>query len=257
MVEENNKHNMQQQQQQREEAEEALSLCDLPIANSNDNNNHNHEFHRPSSSDLFEFLTTLTSDITPADDIIFCGKLLPLKDKFPKQQLVKDVKPPKLSTSTTFRPRKSEFVTDIKFTNAQSVTRTSRSRSLDYLKRETFQSDSLSLDNNSSARSFPSKLDKSDSLPLNINSSIKSRKTRAMKPPRWYFLIFGIAKIPKEMELSDIKNRQIRRSSSSVITPADEPNKKLPVNRIIKALSCRDVSSVSATTPFYIPQASR
>ncbi|MCI13411.1 hypothetical protein A2U01_0034528, partial [Trifolium medium] len=71
-----------------EEEEEALSLCDLPL-NENSESLNDMSFKRnilrPSSltdsSDFFSgFSSSSSSDMCPADDIIFCGKLVPFKE---------------------------------------------------------------------------------------------------------------------------------------------------------------------------------
>ena len=86
------------------------------------------------------------------------------------------------------------------------------------------------------------------------NSSVK----KPMRPPRWFLLFFGIVRVPSEMELSDIKNRQFRRNPSATMFPAADGGSGVAVNRssgkvswkILKALSCKDYNSVAVTTPF-------
>ncbi|CAK8564152.1 unnamed protein product [Lathyrus sativus] len=86
---------------------------------------------------------------------------------------------------------------------------------------------------------------------------------KAMKP-RWYSLVFGKMKVPPEMELNDIKNRQVRRISSKSMFLSSDSGENLNVNRssgkvswkILKALSCKDHNSVSVTMSFSLPQAS-
>ncbi|RYR77027.1 hypothetical protein Ahy_A01g001513 isoform B [Arachis hypogaea] len=178
----------------------------------------------------------------PADDIIFCGKLNHMRN----QDVVETKKPP-------LRRRRSESLSSV-VTRSNSVTTGSRrfmmrnSRSLDYRRLHEHSSSAISqvpeVDRNLSSRSV---------------AEVATAK-KAMKP-RWYSLVFGTMRVPPEMELSDMKNRQVRRNSSGTMFPAMDSG---AANRssgkvswkILKALSCKDHSSVAVTTSFALPQAS-
>ncbi|KAL1371987.1 hypothetical protein HN51_002159 [Arachis hypogaea] len=262
------------EEKQEEEEEEALSLCDMPLnqnsrsaskCNSMDDASFTKILRRspPSSSsmtdttELFEFFSgfssSSSSDMCPADDIIFCGKLVPFKNRqgptqnhMRNQDVVETKKPP-------LRRRRSESLSSV-VTRSNSVTTGSRrfmmrnSRSLDYRRLHEHSSSAISqvpeVDRNLSSRSV---------------AEVATAK-KAMKP-RWYSLVFGTMRVPPEMELSDMKNRQVRRNSSGTMFPAMDSG---AANRssgkvswkILKALSCKDHSSVAVTTSFALPQAS-
>ncbi|XP_021810030.1 uncharacterized protein LOC110753430 isoform X3 [Prunus avium] len=241
----------QDKSEEEEDAEEALSLCDLPLDNTHDQV---HEFHdmsskhlqarRSSSDQLFEFFSDISSDsfMCSAEDIIVCGKLIPFK-----QHMTEVPKAPRNTNDShknkqpSFR-RRSESLSELQ----SSVTRSSssknqimmrNSRSLDYRKLHR-QSSMVSptpgeMERNSSVRS----VGKSD--------KVKSGNNK----PKWFFLMFGIVKFPAEMDLNDIKNRQIRRNPSTTMFPRQAAAGKGSW-RLLKALSCKDHASVAVTTPF-------
>ncbi|XP_057969228.1 uncharacterized protein LOC131158399 [Malania oleifera] len=232
-----------------EEAEEAASLSDFPL-NANDRSD------APSSSQpplSFEFSSHSIDnpDIVPADDIIFCGKLVPLKQQ-PSTSLTKPHKIP----NTNLR-RRSESLSELHYTNRSNSTTSFRftrnSRSLDFQK--------LASRSSSSQASPASEIDRNSS----VKSVGKSDATSVRKAPksRWYQLpMFGLVKFPPEMELKDIKSRQSRRNPTALFPPAD-PGMKVPISRsagkgpwtILRALSCRDDASVAVATSFRcIPQ---
>lgn len=257
-------------EEEEEEEEEALSLCDLPLNENSIDDKSYRRINRPSSlpdaSELFNgFSSSSSSDMCPADDIIFCGRLVPFfKDREedhdhdniqPLKNLNAEVnnknKPPPT------RRRRSESVSCVTRSNSVSTYGGSRrlimrnSRSLNYSRlRESSSSSSSApeVDRNSSSR------------------SVASSEAAAKKPvkPRWYSILFGTMKVPPEMELSDMKNRQVRRNSSTSMFPGTDSCRKVAVNRssgkvswgILKALSCKDHNSVAVTTSFALPQAS-
>ncbi|TKY54574.1 hypothetical protein E2542_SST18986 [Spatholobus suberectus] len=243
--------------QEEEEQDEALSLCDLPLnrnsrAPSLDDTSFK-KILRPTSlpdhaSEIFNgFSSSSSSDMCPADDIIFCGKLVPFKAEQPPRNLA--VEGEKLSPT---RRRRSESLSSVTRSNSVSTCTGSRrlmmrnSKSLDYSRLR--ESSAPDVDRNSSARS---------------GTPPEAAAKKATKP-RWYSLMFGTMKVPPEMELSDMKNRQVRRNPSTTMFLAAESGGKVAVNRspgkvswrILKALSCKDHSSVAVTTSFPLPQAS-
>ncbi|KAI4344406.1 hypothetical protein L6164_011638 [Bauhinia variegata] len=119
------------------------------------------------------------------------------------------------------------------------------SRSLDYRRLHR---------NSSSLISVVPEFERNNSVKSVAVSDIAAKK--ATKLP-WYTLMFGIGimKFPPEMELNDIRNRQVRRNPSTTMFPANRNSGKGSW-RILKALSCKDHTSVSVTTSFPLPQAS-
>ncbi|XP_047156520.1 uncharacterized protein LOC124827497 [Vigna umbellata] len=234
------------EEDEEEEQEEALSLCDLPL-NPNSRTPSFDETSlkkilRPSSlhdnaAEIFNgFSSSSSSDMCPADDIIFCGKLLPLKSL-----VVEEDKSPA-------RRRRSESLSSVTRSNSVTCIGSRRlmmrnSKSLDYNRLR--ESSNPEVDRNSSARS----------------GALQEAASKKATKPRWYSLMFGTMKVPTEMELSDMKNRQVRRNASSTMFVAAEKvgGNRSPGKvswRILKALSCKDHSSVAVTTSFPLPQAS-
>ncbi|EXB54749.1 hypothetical protein L484_012849 [Morus notabilis] len=264
-------HHIQQQQEEedQEEAEEALSLSELPLSNDMSSKNNTTNSNRRSASEppeLFEFFSDLSSDhnMSSAEDIIFCGRLIPFREQSPpKFNFSKDFdeKP-----TSGFR-RRSESLSELQSsgvsrsssnTKARMVMR--NSRSLDYQKlRRAWNTSAVS-----------------PALDIDRNSSTKSVGKRDVSPKkagrvRWSsFLMFGTVKFPAEMELGDIKSRQARRNVpiTTTLFPPMDSGGNLPVSRsnssksggggggswrLLKALSCKDHASVAVTASFYVP----
>ncbi|TXG60977.1 hypothetical protein EZV62_012340 [Acer yangbiense] len=240
------------------EEEEALSLCDLPLDEFDEMTNNKHTSSsssirmnttttRRSSSEpaeLFSFLSSSENIMCPAEDMIFCGRLISSSQSV-KTLSTDDKKP--------HPPRRSESLSELQSTSTtrSNTTKTSKSniltssRSLDYQKLRRFSSSKNSPD---------SDMDRNPSLR-------RSDKLKAVKP-RWYLFMFGMVKFPPEMDLQDIKSRQFRRNSSSVLFPPSESDGNFPGHRgsgksswkLLKALSCKDHASIAVTTSFYVPQ---
>ncbi|KAK8655156.1 hypothetical protein V6N13_107746 [Hibiscus sabdariffa] len=192
------------------------------------------------ASEFFEFLSDLSYDMCPADDIIFCGKLIPLN------QTPKDYSFEQDRKNYVLRKRSesfSELLTRSDSTK-EYTKRLRNSRSLDYKKLRRYD-----MERNPSTRSTK----KPEA------SAIKVHKRR------WYVFMLGTVKFPPEMELKDIKSRQFRRNPSVMFPMAVEDyGKRLSGNRssgkgsswsLLKALSCRDHSSVAVATSLWMPQA--
>ncbi|CAK7337587.1 unnamed protein product [Dovyalis caffra] len=246
------------QQEEEEEEEEALSLCDFPLEGRNKEspNIATHSSARSSSepAEFFEFFSDLNSEMRSAEDIICRGKLVPFKEPYftPQNQSKED------KQRISFRRRcesLSEFQSSVSRSNStkNNISLMRNSRSLDYRKLERF----------SSSKKFSPEFDIERSSSLkSIHAKGEVKKTASK--PRWYLLMFGVVKPPTEMDLSDIKSRQVRRNSSMTMFPhVDADGKKAPVNqnsiskgscRLLRVLSCRDPASVSVATSFLVPQ---
>ncbi|XP_062078662.1 uncharacterized protein LOC133783138 [Humulus lupulus] len=257
-------------EEETEEADEALSLSELPLSSNQNDQNYGQEsfknttLSRRSSSEppeFFEFFSDVSSgeNMCSAEDIIFCGRLIPFKEQYSdnhsdKMSLKNVISFPEdfIKKQTGLR-RRSESLSELQ---SSSVSRSSstkamamrNSRSLDYQKLRRSSNYSMvspgppDIDRNSSVKSSG----KSDSPPK--------------KPfrPRWSsFLMFGMARFPTEMDLSDIKSRQVRRSPSTLFPTLDSGGGNFPVSRnsssgkaswkLLKALSCKDHASVAVT----------
>ncbi|KAL4311954.1 hypothetical protein GQ457_01G049790 [Hibiscus cannabinus] len=229
------------EEEEEEEEEEALSLCDLPLdlhTNTIPRNDPNHVARTRISSpeSVFEFFRFRNddngSDMRSAEDIISGGKLVPFGEK----------------PHVVLRKRSgslSEFRSSSSAKSGDALLRISRS--LDSQKQKLHRLDVK--ERVGSKKSFD-------------QSEVSIKKN--MVKPRWYVFVFGSVKFPPEMELKDIKSRQFRRNPS-VLFPDDgkkaaDTNRSSEKNkcsswRLLKALSCRDYTSVAVTTSFYLPRA--
>ncbi|GMI89098.1 hypothetical protein like AT4G30230 [Hibiscus trionum] len=196
--------------------------------------------------EFFEFLSDLSYDMCPADDIIFCGKLIPLNEQHIPFQTPKDYSSEENRNNRVLRKR-SESFSELSITRSDSTRecteRLRNSRSLDYKKLRRYD-----MERNPSTRS---------TRKAEV-SSIKVNKRR------WYVFMLGMVKFPPEMELKDIKSRQFRRNPSVMFPRVEDYGKRLSGNRssgkgsswsLLKALSCRDHSSVAVATSLWMPQA--
>lgn len=240
-----------------EDADEALSLSELPLNEYNELSSEeitSRSQNRRSSSEtpeMFEFFSDVSSDniMSSAEDIIYCGKLVPFKE-----QHAFGAAKAKLTCSAAFR-RRSESLSQIEssVTRSDSTSKTKlmmrNSRSLDYRK--------LHRPSNSMVSPDPE---------MERNLSVKSvgksdLSTKKATKPRWCFLMFGIAKVPPEMDLGDIKSRQFRRNPSTLFPPGGNPSANRSSSggkasrRLLKALSCKDHASVAVTASLCAPQA--
>lgn len=250
--------NMDQIRVLEEEEDEALSLCDLALEDEACEGEYVEKTEKeaplsPQSNEFFSFLSDLSIDMCPADDIIFCGKLVSSRD--PNVS----VQPQKSGASSKHDKivhKRSESLSELQSAamrrsdsmKSAKVLRNSRSldhKNLSRLSSSTSSSPDPSIQRKSSWRSFGN------------GDSKKGVK------PRWYVLMFGSVKLPPEMELKDIKNRQLRRNPSAMF-PSMDDKKKIPAQRssgkaagwrILKALSCRNPTSIETTTPFGVPLA--
>ncbi|KAL0726651.1 hypothetical protein Bca4012_022744 [Brassica carinata] len=230
--------------------EEALSLRDLPLNTESTNSTAattTTEDQRKRSIELFEFLTSTSNDCSPAENIIFGGKIIPLN----YQNAI-------LSSPEYIRPRtsaRSESLSAIQGNNklnrpvARDNARHMRtSRSLDH--RNLTRGSATARGNASPAKSTA----KSETVSSGNRKSVK---------PRWYVIMFGMVKFTQETELRNIKSRQVRRNVPPVMfpSPADRRSCRTggsspsPSWRFLNALSCKEPTSVAATAPLWFPHA--
>ncbi|CAH2077487.1 unnamed protein product [Thlaspi arvense] len=81
-----------------------------------------------------------------------------------------------------------------------------------------------------------------------------STGSRKSVRPKWYVIMFGMVKFPPEIELKDIKSRQIRRNIPPIKKKSRSPSPS-PSWRFLNALSCKEPTSVAATAPLWVPHA--
>ncbi|XP_071726902.1 uncharacterized protein [Rutidosis leptorrhynchoides] len=217
---------------------DTLSLIDFPLTHHHDHQN------LPSSSvveDFFEFFGGGLSDekmMSDAEDIIFCGKLVPINEQQHRmnspQQIAKQHKNDQQVPYGCRRSR-SESTSKNKTTTANSVIR--NSRSLDYNK----------LKRNSSMTSEQT------------HEVCRDRSGRKSSSSRWYVLFFGLVKVPPSgIDLRDMKNRHVRRVNSDLCdksTVNQRVDHKTCSSRVLGFLSCKSsVDDVVTTSLRYVPQ---
>ncbi|KAF5207050.1 hypothetical protein FRX31_003360 [Thalictrum thalictroides] len=216
------------------DAEESLSLCDLPLYGNDfiKEQHHHHHLQTPSSSsstdqELFEFFidmkTETTTNMSSAEDIILCGKLLPYRSPTPLSKF----------------PNKTTSVDDqiFEFPPKKLLRRGHRkSESLNDLPEKSHSSPKIRFIRSSHSLDFHK---------LNRDSSSKITRTRSLQP-RWRLMMFGFMKTPTEIELKDIKNRQNRRIPSTMF-PMHYGEETVSVKReeekgswrLLRVLSCK------------------
>ncbi|KAL3532814.1 hypothetical protein ACH5RR_006335 [Cinchona calisaya] len=222
-------------------------------------------------SEFFEFFHNLNNseNMSHAEDIIFCGKLMPHYKVHHSQQTLQLQQPLHqyysktnhliLENPTTnerqrrsFHRKRSESFKDLKTipsNGAKNELCMRTSRSLDYQKMY-----------GSSARA--------EKVEMERSSSTKSSGTKEKIPrPRWY-MMFGLVKFPQEMVYQDMKSRQLRRNPpGNLFASVDgvggcSGGGKAIVNRpgndrrwsrfwdLLGVLSCKDHASVAVTASF-------
>ncbi|XP_071715183.1 uncharacterized protein [Rutidosis leptorrhynchoides] len=217
------------------EALETLSLTDFPLTEAQD-----HLQRNPSSStneDLFEFFKGEPSGfleqdkmiMSHAEDMISEGKLVPINDQTQTRKTKK------------VHQRRSESMRELKSTNNKgTVSQLVRNcHSLDYKK-----------------LSRKSKMNYDSTAEIHRNSlSNKSSSSR------WTDLKLGPLRVPQEMDLKDIRNRQIvLNTTSKSLFPKGECNDRFSVTRVgghqrktswgvLGILSCKSSVSVAVTMP--------
>lgn len=239
-----------------QEADDTLSFSELPLlinARSEHNelsrnqaqeiySNSNRTPTRPSPitghqpPELFEFFISSDNIMCSAEDVIFCGKQSAFRqrsDSLPVPFKDKSI----CSLPNDDHKRKAAFQRRSDSSpELQSRTKTKpmmrNSQSLVYRKL------------------YPPETDRNSSLKGLVKSDMPLKAVAAKPQPPWSSLIFGILKVSGEMELSDIKSRQLQRTASNLDTGG-----KLPVSqssgkgygRFLKALSCNNLGSVAVT----------
>uniref|UniRef100_A0A5B6YNT0 Uncharacterized protein n=1 Tax=Davidia involucrata TaxID=16924 RepID=A0A5B6YNT0_DAVIN len=199
-----------------DDAEETLSLCDLPIysteaADWEDFSKEDQSFSSISSDqeDYFEFFsteefissTTSCSSAHHQNSIIFCGKLIPYKEAAASIDTTQ-----KLENTKQQPPRKRGL---FRWKNLDSFNKPKTSKS------------------NESSSVLPVSAGKCDK---NYDFSVQRLSILASPTKsRWHLFMFGLARFPTEMDLSEMKNRQSRRrrQRSSTLFRSDGGDEKV------------------------------
>ncbi|XP_042492791.1 uncharacterized protein LOC122072272 [Macadamia integrifolia] len=252
------------------DAEESLSFCDLPIydkseastttttnRNGTDDDDDDDDRRRMSTDQqLFEFFSDLKADMCPADDVIFCGKLISYKEKDchrkdDKNQIL-DVFDDDDDGNPTCRI-KSFFRRRRRTESLNSLQRSQSSDTKDRLPRTNYQKLRRI---SSSKKTLVEPVDRYKSGKCSRKGNSSSLPTSsAPARPRWPLLMFGMVNAPKEMELKDIRNRQNRRNPTLLFPEfiAGGGTEKVRVRReeekgswrLLRALSCRGHGSTA------------
>lgn len=227
------------------ESLETLSLADFPLTEDGDSIFQDRQ-RSPSSSateDLFEFFNGGLCDCSEengmahAEDMIFGGKLIPINDQTHHE-------PPPQSQNETrnkkeIHRRRSESMRELKSntSKATAMKLVRNSYSLDYKK----------LQRNTKSNYEPTPEIHRNSLSNKTNSS------------RWTDIMFGPVKVPSEMDLRDIRNRQIVQNTSKSLFPTVKSGEGLAVRGVgdhrktswgvLGILSCKSSVSVAVTMP--------
>ncbi|KAL0404597.1 UNVERIFIED_CONTAM: hypothetical protein Sradi_2100500 [Sesamum radiatum] len=241
-----------------EEEEEALSLCDFPLNNSDAQcqDSSKDQDHQDSStsqpSDFFEFFKVVDSDdMSHAEDIISCGRLI-VSYKQQQQQPRFDHRFLITSPSSDDEHHMSSSRRYCESLPELNPTRSNgRSSSTRLTSRSSRSLDSQKLRWNSSL--VIKKPDGQDVHRSFSKGSMKFDGFKGSPKPRWSPLMFGPVKFPPEMDLRDIKSRQVRRSPGSMF-PAVEGGDRTPASRrttwggdLLRVLSCKKHASVAVT----------
>ncbi|KAG8372380.1 hypothetical protein BUALT_Bualt12G0060200 [Buddleja alternifolia] len=175
-----------------------------------------------------------------AEDIIFCGKLMPYRKPSFDDKILKSVSDHYDSIKLSRRYCESlpdQVNRSIKSKNSRF---TRSSRSLDCKRSQLRRNSSLVM--------------KSEASDIHRSFSKGSAKSEALRgcnsKPRWYALVFGLVKFPPEMDMRDMKNRQVRRNPGSLFAAVDGGG-RIPADRrsswgydLLRVLSCKSHASV-------------
>ncbi|CAG7884752.1 hypothetical protein BRARA_K00841 [Brassica rapa] len=239
-----------EQYEEEEDKEETLSLRDLPLLNDNKPSSTatttTTEDHGEPWTEPFEFLTSTSYDVSPAENIIYRGKIIPLNYK-----------------NALFSP--PEHISPRVRTRSESLSAIQGNKLNPPLARDIVgpMRTSRSLDD----RKLTRRLTTADPPPEKVSSTKSTVKTETVSSgsgksvrPRWYVIMFGIVKFPPEIELRNIKSRKTRRNVPPVMFPSlpdrrSRATSPSPSWRFLNALSCKEPTSVAATAPLWVPHA--
>ncbi|XP_076922866.1 uncharacterized protein LOC143584786 [Bidens hawaiensis] len=210
------------------DALDTLSLTYYPLTEDPYSGYHRNPPSPATSEDLFEFCngtSGVLSDahrMSHAEDMFSGGKLVPINDQNTTR---------KTSKEKHIRRRRSESMHELKSTNNNGSGKklVRNSYSLDY-----------------------KKFNRNSRLYYEPAANNLSNKTSSS---RWSDLVFGPLKGPPEMDLQDIRNRQVVNTSKALFTTIDESSKRFSGYHrkaswgVLGILSCKSSSSVEVNMP--------
>ncbi|KAK4392612.1 hypothetical protein Sango_2039000 [Sesamum angolense] len=234
-------------EEEADQEEETLSLCDFPLNSGDDpdkrDSSKNSRRSSSEPSDFFEFFNDFTSEMSHAEDIIFCGKLLPTPHPHPRRpRILKSLS--EHDVADHFSRRYCHYsLPELNPTRTNGVASTRLPRG----GRPKFR-----------RRSPSALLVKPEPLDIHRSLSKSSAKSdgsssKVAPKPRWFVLMFGPLRLQQEMDLQDIKSRQVRRNPGSMF-PGMDGGGGIPAGRrsswghdLLRVLSCKNHASVAVT----------
>ncbi|KAJ8617135.1 hypothetical protein MRB53_013321 [Persea americana] len=224
--------------EEEEEEEEALSLCDLAIdKGTTEKEDDSNEANRDNpDQDRFEFFNDLNTEMCSADDIFLSGRILPFK-----------------SSSVTHAQRNEDGNLDFLHMRSGSVDETRCSRT----RYHTLERASSSKESTKKQTQIVNRVQNGKRVGIGEVSA-----GRVSYRPRWCLLIFGSMRGPPvEMEMKDIRHRQMRRNPppgslfraserrEGAVSGGKEAEGKISW-KLLRALSCKGHANSVATDPF-------
>lgn len=225
------------------ESLETLSLTDFPLTEHRDSDDqdhkHGYQYHDLQSpardQDLFEFgssgLKQHMMNMSHAEDIISFGKLIPIKDQQQPQKTQNDIKH---NQKHIIHSGRCESMRELK-------SNTNKKTASDQLFRNSHSLDYKKLNRNSKLNYEPT---------ADIYANRNSLSTKSFSS-RWSDLVFAPLKVPQEMDLRDIRNRQIVQSTSNRFSfngSKGDHHRKTSWG-VLGFLSCKSSGSVAVTMP--------
>ncbi|XP_076915760.1 uncharacterized protein LOC143575219 [Bidens hawaiensis] len=210
------------------DALDTLSLTDYPLTQDPYSVYHRNPPSPATSEDLFEFCSgtsgVLSNEhrMSHAEDMFSEGKLAPINDQITTR---------KTSKVKHIHRRRSESMHELKSTNNNGI-------SAKKLVRNSYSLDYKKLNRNSRLNHEPT-------------ANNLSNKTSSS---RWSDLVFGPLKGAPEMDLQDIRNRQVVNTSKALFMSVESSNRFSGYHRktswgVLGILSCKSSGSVEVNMP--------
>ncbi|XP_051149186.1 uncharacterized protein LOC127263921 [Andrographis paniculata] len=204
-----------------EEDDESISLRDFQVdSDRKDSISKNNRRSSSEPADFFEFLNDFTSEMSHAEDIFYCGKLVP-HNATHRRRFLKSLSEHNLPPGASARYAICDDNNNNSFQSKSDAVATTPPRNR-FLERRNPRSSS--------------------------KSSAKSEASRDSKP-KWFELMFSPLKFQQELDFRGVKNRRNLRNPGSIFS-----GDRTPPNRrsfwshdLLKVLSCKNHASVAVT----------